>query len=397
MKNSDLPKITLKRDSINNVDSIELYFKYSNHLLSIIRGLDKFKWSASKKCWYGTFTQDNLKLIRESLASVAELIDNESLYRAPKVTPKKRNRTLTKENAITLSSFRKYLEGKRYSKSTIESYSVFIGDFLEYVKDKPLKSISNRDVELFIEDVFIPKKYSISTHRQFVSAIKLFKLFYPECSIEELNLTRPKKSRHLPIVLSQQEILEILRCTKNLKHRAILALLYSCGLRVGELINLELKHIDIQRNQIAVRNSKGRKDRYVKMADSITPLLLNYVQTYKPQLYFAEGKTNKKYTASSIRAFLKRSCQLAKISKTVTPHTLRHSYATHLLEGGTDIRVIQTLLGHNKPETTMIYTHVSTSFLERVNNPLDQAVKKFMTNGNNEEYLKIGINIEKQE
>ena len=310
-------------------------------------------------------------------------------------TPTKRNRTLTKENAITLSSFRKYLEGKRYSKSTIESYSVFIGDFLEYVKDKPLKSISNRDVELFIEDVFIPKKYSISTHRQFVSAIKLFKLFYPECSIEELNLTRPKKSRHLPIVLSQQEILEILRCTKNLKHRAILALLYSCGLRVGELINLELKHIDIQRNQIAVRNSKGRKDRYVKMADSITPLLLNYVQTYKPQLYFAEGRTNKKYTASSIRAFLKRSCQLAKISKTVTPHTLRHSYATHLLEGGTDIRVIQTLLGHNKPETTMIYTHVSTSFLERVNNPLDQAVKKFMTNGNNEEYLKIGINIEK--
>lgn len=220
-------------------------------------------------------------------------------------------------------------------------------------------------------------------------------MFYPECSIEELNLTRPKKSRHLPIVLSQQEMLEILICTKNLKHRAILALLYSCGLRVGELINLELKHIDIQRNQIAVKNSKGRKDRYVKMADSITPLLLNYVQTYKPQLYFAEGRTNEKYTASSIRAFLKRSCQLAKISKIVTPHTLRHSYATHLLEGGTDIRVIQTLLGHNKPETTMIYTHVSTSFLERVNNPLDQAVKKFMTNGNNEEYLKIGINIEK--
>jgi len=395
MKNSDLPKITLKRDSINNVDSIQLYFKYSNGLLSIIRGLDQFKWSVSKKCWHVTFTPNNLKLIRKYLGSITELIDDESLYQAPKLKPKKRTRILTKENTITLSSFRKYLEGKRYSKSTVESYSVFIGDFLEYLKVKPLKSISNRDVELFIEDVFIPKKYSISTHRQFVSAIKLFKLFFPECSIEELSLTRPKKSKYLPIVLSQREILEILRSTKNLKHRAILALLYSCGLRVGELINLELKHIDIQRNQIAVRNSKGRKDRYVQMADSITPLILNYVQTYKPQLYFAEGRTNDKYTASSIRAFLKRSCKLAKISKTVTPHTLRHSYATHLLEGGTDIRIIQTLLGHNKPETTMIYTHVSTSILERVNNPLDQAVKKFMKNGNNEEYLKIGINIDK--
>ena len=395
MKNSNLPEITLKRDSVNNVDSIQLYFKYSNHLLSIIRGLDKFKWNVPKKCWYGVFTQDNLNLIRKSFGSIAKLIDDESLYQTPKLKIQKTERTLTKENTITLSSFRKYLEGKRYSKSTVESYSVFIGDFLEYIKGKPLKSISNRDVELFIEDVFIPKKYSISTHRQFVSAIKLFKVFYPECSIEELNLTRPKKSRYLPIVLSQQEILEILRCTKNLKHRAILALLYSCGLRVGELINLELKHIDIQRNQIAVRNSKGRKDRYVKMADSITPLILNYVQTYKPQLYFTEGRPSEKYTASSIRAFLKRSCQLAKISKRVTPHTLRHSYATHLLEGGTDIRLIQTLLGHNKPETTMIYTHVSTSILEQVNNPLDQAVKKFMKSGNNEEYLKIGINIDK--
>lgn len=395
MKNDKLPAITLKRDSIKNIDSIQLYFKYNDQLLAIIRGLGKFKWSNSRRCWHGDFSPANLKLIKNTFEGITTFIEDESLYNAPELKRIKATRKLSNENTEILESFIKYLKGRCYSKSTIESYSIFIGDFLEYLKAKPLKEVTNRDVELFIEDVFIPKGYSISTHRQFVSSIKLFKVFYPDCKIEELNLTRPRKSRFLPVVLSQQELLNILRCTKNLKHRAILALLYSCGLRVGELINLELSHIDIQRNQVAVKNSKGRKDRYVKMADSLVPLLNNYVNTYQPKVYFAEGNPNEKYTASSIRAFLKRSCELAQIKKKVTPHTFRHSYATHLLEGGTDIRLIQTLLGHNKPETTMIYTHVSTSSLERVTNPLDEAVKKYMVNGNSEEYLKIETKFEK--
>ena len=393
--NNTLYKITLKRDAIKNVDSIQLYFKYNDQILSIIRGLKRFKWSSTRRCWYGAFTPNNLKQIRDSFNGKSTLIEDKSLYTSPNLKRIKVDRKLSLENKAILDSFIKYLEGRRYSQSTIESYCIFIGDFLEYLKDKTLSYTTNRDVELFIEDIFIPKKYSISTHRQFVSAIKLFKAFHPECGIEELNLTRPRKSRYLPVVLSQQEVLEILRCTKNLKHRAILALLYSCGLRIGELINLELKHIDIQRNQVSVKNSKGRKDRNVKMADSLAPLIGNYVQTYKPKVYFAEGRPNEKYTASSVRAFLKRSCELAQIKKNVTPHTLRHSYATHLLEGGTDIRLIQTLLGHNKPETTMIYTHVSTSSLEKINNPLDEAVKKFMVNGNSEEYLRIGTKFNK--
>ena len=156
-----------------------------------------------------------------------------------------------------------------------------------------------------------------------------------------------------------------------------------------ELINLELKYIDVHRHQVAIKNSKGRKDRYVNMAVSLTPLINNYIRTYNPVTYFAEGTPSNKYTASSVRAFLRKSCKLAGITKTVTPHTLRHSYATHLLENGTDIRLIQTLLGHNKPETTMIYTHVSTRSLETISNPLDEAVKKFKINTNRNDYLKI--------
>jgi integrase/recombinase XerD len=190
-------------------------------------------------------------------------------------------------------------------------------------------------------------------------------------------------------VLSNEEIINLLRCTKNLKHRAIIAMIYSAGLRIGELINLQLAHIDIQRRQIIVKNSKGRKDRNVILAKSCISLMLNYLNTYEPKKYFAEGKPLEQYSQESIRAFLKRSCKAANITKKVTPHTLRHSYATHLLENGIDLRYIQELLGHAKPETTMIYTHVSKKDLLRIESPLDVAVKKLSQQTNEQEALKL--------
>lgn len=154
-----------------------------------------------------------------------------------------------------------------------------------------------------------------------------------------------------------------------------MALIYSAGLRISELINLELRQIDVDRRQIIIKNAKGRKDRNVILAKSFIPVLNNYLNTYRPKVYFTEGKIGGKYSPESIRAFLKRSCQAAKISKNVTPHTLRHSYATHLLENGIDLRYIQELLGHAKPETTMIYTHVAKKDLLQIESPLDIAFK----------------------
>ena len=209
-----------------------------------------------------------------------------------------------------------------------------MADFINHSQPKPLKELTNRDVELFIEDVFVPRKYSISTQRQFISAIKLLVVFYPDCTIELELLSRPKKSRLLPSVLSQEEVICLLRVTKNLKHRAILALLYSSGLRIGELIQLELRNINIERRQLLVKSGKGRKDRYVILADSFLPLLKNYVTTYCPKRYFVEGPSEGKYSGSSVRKFSHTSARLAQIYKVVTPHTLRHSYATHLLENG---------------------------------------------------------------
>lgn len=389
---SSLPNIYIKRDAYEGTDSMLLFFKYNEGLLKFIRSTKQFSWSRTRRCWHTNFSKHNLATVKRILSPLTAVIEDESIYNSPTInkTTFKKKRILTPENTKTVADFIKFLYGKRYSKSTVDTYSSFVTDFLDYIKDKPTSEYTLRDVEKFIEDVMVPKNASISSHRQFISAMKLFIGFMPECSIETLELERPKKSKYLPTVLSQEEVLKLLSCTKNLKHRAILALIYSCGLRVGELINLELRHIDYSRKQLAIRNSKGRKDRYVQMAESLLPLIHNYIQTYRPAKYFAEGNVSEPYSAISVRAFLKRSCKLACIEKRVTPHTLRHSYATHLLENGTDIRLIQTLLGHSKPETTMIYTHVSTSSLEAISNPLDLAVKKYLMSKDKEPHLSIG-------
>ncbi len=292
-----------------------------------------------------------------------------------------------------IADYQSYLRGKRYSESTVRAYRYFIKLFLNFLKAKEPKKATTNDVRLFIEDLVRTKRIAINTHRQLVGAFKHFAYFYPECAIDDTALTRPKKSRQLPVVLSQEEIIDLLRCTANLKHRTILAMLYSCGLRIGELLALKLKNIDIDRGQIFVSNAKGRKDRVVIMAKSFLPLLSNYMSTYRPVHYFVEGPNGGVYSASSVRAFLKRSCKKANITKTVTPHTLRHSYATHLLENGIDIRYIQELLGHSKPETTMIYTHVGKKDLHQIESPLDTALKVMTKTHKNDTNMLLSRNI----
>lgn len=382
-----LPKVTITRDYYGNRDSVFVYFYYNDALISIIRSSKIFTWSASRRCWHAPFTNHNLHLTKHIFNGVAYLKIDKSIYTIPKPKIKKK-RVISEANKNIIRAYVSYLRGKCYSESSIKTYFTFVADFFDYHNQIPPEELTNRHVELFIENVFIPRRYSISTHRQFTSAMKLFIKFYPNSKIDDLNLDRPKQSHMLPTVLSNEDIINLLRCTKNLKHRAILAMIYSAGLRIGELINLQLAHIDIERRQIIVKNSKGRKDRNVILAKSFIPLMLNYLNTYQPKTFFAEGKPLKQYSQESIRAFLKRSCKAANITKKVTPHTLRHSYATHLLENGIDLRYIQELLGHAKPETTMIYTHVSKKDLLRIESPLDIAVKKLTQQSNEQETLR---------
>ncbi|MBT3742453.1 MAG: tyrosine-type recombinase/integrase [Polaribacter sp.] len=381
-----IPTIFLEYKDYKKTPQLLVKFKYNDYLLNLIRKIPAATWSTSLKTWYLKDTKENLNLIISTFKGITT-IDSSKLT---KKNIFKRN--LTDSEKTLLNNFYLYLKGKRYSKSTIQTYTLFIADFINFHTKTPLAELTNRDVELFIETVFIERKYSISSQRQFISALKIFIVFYPQTKINDLSLERPKKSRTLPNVLSQEEVLRIIQLTKNLKHRAIIVLLYSSGLRIGEVTGLLLNNIDILRKQIKVEGGKGRKDRFVVLATSYLPLLHNYLTTFKPALYFIEGPTGKKYSESSIRKFLFKSVQKAGISKKVTPHTLRHSYATHLLENGVGLRHIQELLGHAKPETTMIYTHVAKKDLLDIQSPLDTILlnldkndkreQKFLLSGN---------------
>jgi len=184
-------------------------------------------------------------------------------------------------------------------------------------------------------------------------------------------------------------VIDLIKVTRNLKHRIIIAMIYSCGLRVGELLALKCNALDLQRMQVHVKMAKNKKDRYIPLAQNIMPMLRNYLITYNPKQYFIEGQGDHPYTASSVRALLKKSCKFARITKHITPHTLRHSYATHLIENGVNLRYVQDLLGHSKPETTMIYTHIARNDLMSITNPLDVAVNRFLQKDNDNEKLRL--------
>ena len=381
------PTIFLEQKSHLKELRLLLRFDYNTDLIGITKKLNGSRWSQKMQCWHLHFSEENIALITATFKDVTNI----NFDKLPKKELFKRN--LNPAEKTLLNNFYLFLKGKRYSKSTIQTYTFFVADFINFYTKKALEELTNRDVELFIEKVFIERNYSVSSQRQFISALKLFIVFYPQTKINDLVLERPKRSRQLPSVLSQEEVLSIIQSTQNLKHRAIIALLYSCGLRISELINMKLADFHIERKQLIVKNGKGRKDRYVSLADSFLPLLSNYYTSYKPKIYFVEGQNGGKYSAESVRQFLKKSCLKAQIKKNVTPHTLRHSYATHLLENGVDIRYIQSLLGHAKPETTMIYTHVKRKDLMAIQNPLDVALQKINNPGNEKQKLLLSGDI----
>lgn len=372
-------KIILKPDIHRNQEVIFMDFSFDNHLLSILRKLNtSLKWSQRNKNWYVPKQDFSLNTFYNQVTPYA-LLDYSALKRTTATTKKISKIDLKDRLTIfqkeLLNNFYKYLRGKRFSNSTLRTYTFLVAEFVLFQQENDVLDL--RCIEIYIETVLVAKKVSISTHRQFISAMKHYLVFINSDIEIDFTAFAPKKDIKLPNVLSHQEVLELIRVTKNLKHRICIALIYSSGLRIGELINLKIKDLDTKRLVLKVVNGKGRKDRFVPIAKVMLPLINNYLITYKPKIYFIESlEIGLPYSPTSIRKFLARSCRLAHITKKVTPHTLRHSYATHLLENGTDIRYIQELLGHTRPETTMLYTHVQSQDLKNITNPLDLIVKQ---------------------
>lgn len=361
-------QIDLTRHRNEAVFSIK--FDYNKELIGLLKVRTNAQYSGSRKFWY-------IAKERAQLLIITQLLKEQRYHYNCDENAQDFLEVYHKDHRATLLGFKEFLYSKRYSQSTITTYVTFLRQIAVHVKKAPLKELDAAQLRSFIISHVDKKNMSISTHRQLISAVKQFYEYLgrPIEVIEQLQ--RPKRSKHLPTVISQIEVLRLLQKTYNLKHRTIIAMLYSCGLRIGELLELKVDAIDFERMCVHIKMGKGRKDRYVPLAQNIKALLHNYLSSYQPTDFFIAGEKNQSYSASSVRAMLKRSCKKAGISKKITPHDLRHSYATHLVENGVNLRIIQELLGHSRPETTMIYTHVAHKDLDKITNPLDAAVQQW--------------------
>jgi len=271
---------------------------------------------------------------------------------------------------MAVPDFVKILEVKRYSKNTIDSYSSIVKLARHYFK-RPLNKVDETELHQYFYHMVHTKKVSYSYQKQIAMALKLYfkEMFGRNINLEFLFPGR--KPQKLPVVLAKKDVLKILEKVNNSKHKSMIALTYSSGLRVGELIDLKIDDIDSSRMVVQVKSAKGNKDRIIPLSEKILLMLRRYYREYAPKHYLFEGQKGGKYSASSFNKLLKAATKRAKINKNVTAHTLRHSYATHLLEKGTDIRVIQKLLGHNSIKTTMIYTQVAEPIVLNVVSPFD--------------------------
>jgi len=322
-------------------------------------------------------TKMNLNLIFKTFKGVCWINTKHFFVNRPIDTNRKkldltiqRQKQKQKDWRVCPDSFLQKLEIRGYALNTAKTYISCFEKFINHYSHLKLIEIDENDIRNYLQYLVHHDK-SDSEINQAINSIK----FYYEVVLEMPNrfysIDRPKSSRKLPKVLAMQDIRDMIHLTKNIKHKCILGILYSGGLRISELQNLELEDIDSKRMLIHIRDAKGKKDRYVQLSKSILPELRQYYIAYKPIKYLFEGKVGGCYSTSSISKVVKKAAKIAGVQTNVHAHMIRHSYATHLLENGTSLRHIQQLLGHSSSKTTEIYTHVATSAFKDIKNPLD--------------------------
>jgi len=281
-----------------------------------------------------------------------------------------RARQLCEQSEEALRLLESHIREKRQSDSTVKTYVAMLQLFLKYYSHMQPLEIKVADISAFMTDFLIPLGYSASFQNQLITAIKTYYMLV-NSRIDLGKLLRPKRSRSLPKVFSKEEIKRILNATPNLKHRLILWMIYSCGLRRSEVLNIKLTDLDRSRSILHIRQAKGKVDRIVPVSGKVWDKVDEYIEAFSPDEYLFEGQQGGRYTATSVYNVFRRAMRKAGINKEVGVHALRHSYATHLHEGGLDIRFIQELLGHRSSRTTEVYTHVSRRNLMAVKSPID--------------------------
>ncbi len=373
-------QITLKHLHINGQKMVGIKFYPDKLIQQVIKQLPEPKWSEKYGMVYIKNTPDNVAAIFEKFKGLCWINCKHFYINRPvsvhNETPDiefYRKRVPENGKRLVPEDFLQKLEVRKYSLNTARSYISHFEMFINhYARVQNLMELGEQEINEYISHLVKAKK-SDSYIKMSINAIK----FYYEVVLEMPNrfysIGGPMKKESLPKVISKESVFKMIESCTNIKHKCIIELLYSSGLRRNELLNLEISDIDSDRMLITVRESKGRKDRVTLLSNQLLKDLRIYYLTYRPKKYLFEGAKGNRYSSTSVARIIYKAARKAKIHKKVTPHILRHSFATHLLESGTDLRYIQSLLGHNSSRTTEVYTNVALKGLENIRNPLDLA------------------------
>jgi site-specific recombinase XerD len=369
--------LTLKHLLVNNQKRIGLQYFKDKVLDALVEKLPDVEWSDTFVMSHIPNTAKHVDSIFKTFKGVAWLnvkyfYTNKPIHNGAENLnlDQYREREVDSNYRPVPAVYLEKLERRKYALNTAKSYISAFEKFMNYYDKLVLDQISEQEIQDYIH--FLSRSDKSNSYINIaVNAIK----FYYEVVLNMPNrfyaIDRPRQKKSLPRVLSKGEIALILSKISNIKHKSIIGLIYSAGLRRSELINLKITDIDSDRMMLFVKGAKGNKDRYTILSEKILKQLRQYFAKCRPEVYLFEGKKGKKYGASSIRKVLQKAVRAAKINKEVTIHTLRHSFATHLMEDGVDLRYIQNLLGHSSSKTTEIYTHVARKAIQGIKSPLD--------------------------
>jgi integrase/recombinase XerD len=375
------PNIILSFAEHNQAPVVKVVFAFNQPIINKLKETTNARWSATQNCWHIDREEFKLNIFFENFRELAyidysglktEKSNHTEIAPEKKYSAQELKQQLSAEVKIKITEFKNWMQQKRYSDNTVKTYihqlEIFFGYFAQIKPD----DIRNTDITEFNSSFILKHNLSATFQNQTISALKKFFKFQLNNVLECDFIERPIKSHTLPKVIDKKDLELIFASIKNEKHKLAFETIYAHGLRRGELLNLKLEHIDSKRGMISIINAKGKKDRMVPISKKWLEKARQYFIAYKPQVYLIEGQfKGKSISAESLQKVFEKTLEECKIKKPYTIHCLRHSFATHLLENGTDLRYIQELLGHKSSRTTEIYTHVSNNSLKNIKNPFD--------------------------
>lgn len=323
-----------------------IFFDKDYLLIKAVKKLDGIRFSNSQKCWYVSSRPGLIEDIRKCFTGIAEvnISDTETVSHIKAGNGPDGIGAMRK---ACPDAYTKTLIQNRYSKATIKNYCVQFALFISYCGHRNIDDLADEDITAYMHHLITQKKVSVSTQNVAINAIKFYYEKVKHDKRKFYSLDRPLKETKLPIVLSEEEVVSILTSCDNLKHKTMLYMIYAGGLRRSELINLKITNIDTDRKVINIQQGKGKRDRITVLSEKLILMLHTYYEKYHPAYWAFEGEHGEQYSASSLQKVFKAALKRSGVRKTATLHSLRHSFATHLFESGTNIRYIQALLGHS--------------------------------------------------